>query len=392
MNYLYKILNGLALKHPQRKFIIQLFSTWLSIKGRVNFLQLGRFSKHSEKYYRRWFCRPFDWTGFNKALLQHAGIGKCVIAIDDVVWQKAGKKTFGLSNVYSGVMHKLIRGIDFFTLSIVSAEWATAFHINAVQIVNSSPVGNRASQQAAFLMNQLPALRELTKVVVGDGYFARKKYLDAVVSQGCTLISKLRQDAALFYLYTGTTKRGRPRKKDGRINWSDVSKMTYVGRQNDSDIYEAIAFNRKFKRNIKAVYIYDNKSKGYVILMCTDLEMPALEIIEYYRLRFQIEFVYRDAKQHTALTTCQSPKQEAMHFHVNAAMTAINLAKTDLLKENGVDSEMVFSLSDYVQRKSNLLLAERIIGNLGFELSERKIKAILKDSAEFGLIHLKNAA
>ncbi len=312
--------------------------------------------------------------------------------MDDVVWQKAGRKTFGLGNVYSGTMHKLIRGINFFTLSIVSAEWKTAFHINALQIVDHTKAGNRASQQAQFLITQLPLLRELAKVVVGDGYFARKKYLDAVVSQGCTLISKLRQDAALFYLYKGPIKKGRPRKKDGRIDWSNVSKMTYVGRQNDSDIYEAIAFNKKFKGNIKAVYIYDNKVKAYMILMCTDLEMPALDIIEYYRLRFQIEFVYRDAKQHTALTTCQSTKQEALQYHANAAMTAINLAKADLLKENNFDPETIFSLSDYVQRKSNLLLAERIIGNLGFELSKQKINAILKDSAEFGLIHLKNAA
>ncbi len=50
-------------------------------------------------------------------------------------------------------------------------------------------------------------------------------------------------------------------------------------------------------------------------------------ILEYYRTRFQIEFIYRDAKQFTGLNDCQARSEIKLHFHFNASLTAINLAK-----------------------------------------------------------------
>ena len=44
------------------------------------------------------------------------------------------------------------------------------------------------------------------------------------------------------------------------------------------------------KRNIKTVVHY-SKSGGHKIYFSTDLDMSARDIIEYYRTRFQIEFL-----------------------------------------------------------------------------------------------------
>jgi putative transposase len=41
-----------------------------------------------------------------------------------------------------------------------------------------------------------------------------------------------------------------------------------------------------------------NGRSARVILFSRDLELTAEKMIQYYRLRFQIEFTFRDAKQH----------------------------------------------------------------------------------------------
>ncbi|MBK8391990.1 MAG: transposase [Saprospiraceae bacterium] len=38
----------------------------------------------------------------------------------------------------------------------------------------------------------------------------------------------------------------------------------------------------------------------------TNLERDPIQVVEYYKARFQMEFNFRDAKQFTGLTNCQA--------------------------------------------------------------------------------------
>ena len=64
--------------------------------------------------------------------------------------------------------------------------------------------------------------------------------------------------------------------------------------------------------------------------------MEAKEIIDYYRTRFQIVFCYRDGKQFTGLTDCQSRDLNKLHFHFNASLTSVNLAKVKAIEKGTV--------------------------------------------------------
>ena len=66
-------------------------------------------------------------------------------------------------------------------------------------------------------------------------------------------------------------------------------------------------------------------------------------VFKYYRSRFQIEFIYRDAKQHTGLSNCQGRSKEKLDFHFNAALTSVNLAKISNQEENQREP---FSMAD----------------------------------------------
>lgn len=46
----------------------------------------------------------------------------------------------------------------------------------------------------------------------------------------------------------------------------------------------------------------ENGKQRMAILACSDLTLSAQNIAQYYCLRFQIEFIFRDLKQHLGLT------------------------------------------------------------------------------------------
>ena len=68
---------------------------------------------------------------------------------------------------------------------------------------------------------------------------------------------------------------------------------------------------------------------GHALLFSTDLSLDAKQVVAYYKARFQIEFLFRDGKQHTGLMDCQARCKEAIHSHINASLTALNLLKLE---------------------------------------------------------------
>ncbi|PZO51580.1 MAG: hypothetical protein DCF14_08755 [Phormidesmis priestleyi] len=61
----------------------------------------------------------------------------------------------------------------------------------------------------------------------------------------------------------------------------------------------------------------------------SDVEQDPTQIMQFYKLRFQIEFLFRDAKQFTGLCACQARSVKKLDFHFNASFTALNLAKLE---------------------------------------------------------------
>ena len=71
--------------------------------------------------------------------------------------------------------------------------------------------------------------------------------------------------------------------------------------------------------------------------------------------RFQIEFLYRDAKQYCGLTNCQARSENKLNFHFNAALTAVNLAKMEWL-DTRISTDEPFSMSNIKSMYNNELL------------------------------------
>ena len=121
------------------------------------------------------------------------------------------------------------------------------------------------------------------------------------------------------------------------------------------------------------------------IQFSTDLKQVGEKIVRYYQARFQIEFLYRDAKQFTGLNNCQARSKNKLDFHFNAALTAVNLAKHDWLTTKGNEAKP-FSMSDYKTQYNNTLMLERFMCMFAINPNTAKNQKIVKELLDYGKI------
>jgi putative transposase len=70
-----------------------------------------------------------------------------------------------------------------------------------------------------------------------------------------------------------------------------------------------------------------NNKRSHVILFSSDLSLPFEKLIDYYSLRFQIEFNFRDAKQYWGLEDFMNVKKLQVSTAVNLAFFMVNLSQ-----------------------------------------------------------------
>ena len=110
----------------------------------------------------------------------------------------------------------------------------------------------------------------------------------------------------------------------------------------------------------------NGKTKN-VLLFSTDINLKAEQILEYYQARFQIEFIFRDAKQFTGLSDCQSLNSQRLDFHFNASLVALNLAKYEAYNRHLSANPFVFSMASYKRLEFNRHLLSTFISKLDLD-------------------------
>lgn len=99
----------------------------------------------------------------------------------------------------------------------------------------------------------------ITRHVVADAWFSKANFVNEACLLGFHVISRLRDDAALWYSHDGvcTGKRGRPRVKGektdfGKLDLRRCEKLDIEGER----AYSIKAYSKAMKRNIKVVVHY----------------------------------------------------------------------------------------------------------------------------------------
>lgn len=368
---IHSTLNNFKLNKPRYSFFVEIMLLFLSIKGKMNFFQFGRYGASCEQRYRQQFEKSFDFMNFNAKIVETHGSNHIVIGFDPSYISKSGKCTYGFGNYWSGVAGKAKPGLEISGIAAIDIDNNTALHLEAVQTPGKKELKelgfNLLSWYANCLTERAEILKGISKCVVADAYFSKKPFADQIIQAGMNLISRLRKDSDLRYLYFGkqTGRRGRPKKFAGKIKLKDIDKKYFeqVYKDGDKTVYTAIVYSNALKRNIKLVYeqIHNDKKESYLLFFSTQLDAEAMEILRIYKTRFQIEFLYRDGKQFTGLDDCQARSKNKLHFHFNASLTAVNLAKAEHHLSVPKDERGAFSMADVKTMHHNELLLKRFI-------------------------------
>jgi len=378
-----QILNRIhRISKPQRKFLAILFQAILATHSKINFLNLARHSSLHETSFRRQFRQPFDFAHFNQLAIDTALDGKSKIAFaqDASFSKKSGKKTFGLDKFWNGTASRTEKGLEVSLIAIVNLDNKQAFALSAQQ-TPALPDLKLKDKQESRVDFYLQHLRDTcsyfpkgVKYGLFDGFYAKFKFVEGVVNLDLEVISKLRCDANLRYLYDCQQKpRGRPRKYDGKVDFQDLSRFAELESQQDQQLYSQVVWSVSLKRQIRVLVLVKQKEekRRYVVLFTTDLELSGEEILQYYRGRFSIEFIFRDAKQYGGFSDCQSRAKEVLNFHFNASVSSGNVARLLVQEEKGTEKS-VFSMSSIKQRCFNEHLLEMFISRV--ELDPSAIK------------------
>lgn len=331
-----------------------LVQAMVTMTGRITMLSLSRWAEKGGSYrtIQRFYNTVIPWGTilwlFFKAHLYRSEAAYLLVGDESVV-TKAGKTTHGLDRFFSSIFGRPVPGLAFLVFSLVSIKERKSYPLLVEQVVRSDeekarirqekaakaarkgtgskkkkkrgrPKGSpnkskrqiswneelhRVKHMALTLIERVPPLA--LRYLVLDGHFGTNNVMQMV--RQCLslhLVSKLRHDSALYFLYEGRQKpMGRKRVYGDKIDYESlpskylVQTDTHEGIQ--TDIYQATMCHKSFADPLNVVLIVKtNRStqrKAKVLLFSSDLDLAYDTLIEYYALRFQIEFNFRDAKQ-----------------------------------------------------------------------------------------------
>ena len=331
-------------------FLIETMVLILTIYGRLNFLSMARHGDSCESRFRQNFKKGFDWCAFNSGMLLEGKGHRTAIALDHSFLCKSGKKTPGLGRYWSGCAGMAKRGLEILGFAQIAAGVSDARFLFAVQTLPLSTRGrtpyylehmkeNRNNQTAKCLRaiaDHKEQLLGISDIIVGDCLFASYNFVTGAIGLGFNVVGRLRDDAVLQYLYTGPRKsgRGRPKELDGTVDIHNLREDVFVKDTVDIDggtvtLFSATVKGKSLKRKIKVVVaeLVCGDRAIRKILFSTDPEMTASVVFLLYHSRFQIEFLFRDAKQNTGLEHWQSTDTDRLYFGYNASLSAVNVAR-----------------------------------------------------------------
>jgi DDE superfamily endonuclease len=407
---------AMGVPRPTQKFVTELLALWLTVRGRFNFVNLGRYSSFCERTLRRGFARGFCWSEFNGRLLTIIipAHHELIAVLDASFVKKSGKCTAGLGFFFNGCAGRAEKGLELSLLSIGDVTANTAYALSAQQTIageESKKAGHKATGHKATghkatghkataaetridaYVRQVKRMRSLLPLKVRhlavDGYYTCRKFVDGVCDLDLHVVGKLRKDASLVYPYDGPQKRrGRRRLYGERVQWLNLDQSHWQDEgeaEKGVQLQSAVLHHRTLGRLVRVALLQQQRRQGVsqVLLFSTDLSLSGWDVVRFYRARFQIEFLFRDAKGSMGLSHCQARSTRALEFHWNAAFCALNVAKW---QETQRCQTRRFSAASCKQRCSNQRLLEVFSYRLGLDWISVKSHPAYQELCNYGAI------
>jgi len=357
----------------------------LAMTGRITQLGISRWTDKGGSYrtVQRFFHTEIDWLAvkwlfFTRFVYDQNGT--YLLAGDETVVTKSGKHTYGLDRFFSSLCERAVPGLAVFSMALIHVGNRKAYSLSNEQVIRTEeekqeakqrkqqrakqkpggkantpkkprgrPKGSKNKQKADLpLSAELLRMQAQAKKVMAllkqrmavsyfvlDGHFGHAGACQMVRQLDLHLISKMRADAALYLRPTPLQKQTTPQRKYGdRLDFAQMPEVLLCSTQTadgyNTLIYRAVCLHKHFDRPLNVVILQRTHlasgRRGQVILFSSDLFLGADALIDYYRLRFQIEFTFRDAKQHFGLEDFMSLKKTSVQNAMSLSLFMVNLS------------------------------------------------------------------
>lgn len=362
----------------------------LCLSGRITQLSISRWAGKGGSYrsVHRFFQSAIDWSAvswefFRSSLYDPQAT--YILAGDATVVGKSGKKTYGVDRFFSSTVGKPIPGLAFLEFALVNVESGEAYPLCTDQVVKSEkekaqalkrreqrkstkkvsgrkqapkrqrgrPAGSKNKNKAdvalspelarTFSLGQQLKERIMGTVRVAhvamDGHYGNNGACQMARRLGMHLVSKMRSDSELYLLPSDDQKREHPRRKYGaRLDYAHPPEDCRVSSEEAdnmrTEVYRMRCRHKEFADVLNVVVLVktdlSTKRRAHVVLFSTDLDLDAQTLIKYYSLRFQIEFVFRDAKQHWGLEDFMGVTKRSVDNAVGLSFFMVNLSTYQL--------------------------------------------------------------
>jgi putative transposase len=402
--------------------------------GRITMLEISRWTERGGSYrtIQRWYHSKLIWLQIMWILFTSQlwkADHEYIAAGDEVVFGKAGKETFGLGRFFSSLQQRVIPGLSFFVFSVIDVQERQSYPIQVVQMVK--PEGEKAKKEnkkpaktkkrsvgrpkgsknkkeekptlsaelvriQLILQAFLVILKGLLSVsyLVMDGHFGNYPSAWMVVQTGLHFVSKLRWDAALHEPFKGKYCGRGPHPKYGdKVNVRQMKKKYLKSDKREkgirTQIYQATLLNKEFAFPINVVIVLkthlSTKTQAHVILFSTDLKLSYAKLMDFYTLRFQIEFNFRDAKQYWGLDDFMNIKQMAVTNAANLSFFMVNFSSILLRRFRQLNPE--FSILDLKSHYRGCRYVAEIIKLLPQKPHGILLARIFEQIARLGMVH-----
>lgn len=317
----------------------------------------------------------------------------------------------------------------FLNLSLLHVETRTAYPLITEQLVREDVQGsapkavkaknttvgrpkgsvnkNKKDVELSPFQAQLQGCIRLALTLIGldlniayfvyDGALGNNAGLQAVKRAGLYLISKLRHDSKLYFPYAGEySGKGKRRKYGERLTLETLTdehlKSETVEKNIQTRIYQVQVWHKNFPELLNVVIIVKTNLKtgrtAKVLLFSDDLTLASEMLIDYYSLRFQIEFNFRDAKQYWGLEDFMNIKETPVKNAANFSLFMVTFSQILSSKIEGINRGSMLDLKTVFRARK---YTRRIINSLGKNAEEFLIDDRIFQAAEIGRIHAKAA-
>lgn len=303
-------------------------------------------------------------------VLQDEEDQKCLILIiDSTLIEKSGDKTDGVGMHHSSTHGKTKKGNEAVRLSIllkIPGIGILEFPFMCQLYITEKSIRKHQLEtvywtreaMAARMVKVVRSWCDLPILLIGDALYSTETTINPLRKiPNVHLISRRRNgekhSGVVWKAFSSPEKkrgRGRPRKKGKEIRFNDIPEENfrpckYFHREKEYTIKVVRLDNvlvRKCPDPVSIIVAIGKDGKRFA-LISTDMSLSTVKIFQLYRLRFNIEFGFRDTKQFTGFGDYQVRGLVSIVKHLTLSQTAYSLGK------------MVFVLCQDLRQRSSAL-------------------------------------